>query len=496
MGNEVEELARGIFPRGYLVERRSEGAQELTKKLIAERTPVIFQAVFSTDKFLAATDVLVWNETAKTYDLYEIKMSSTEEDLDEDDEGYDENKPKKVNKKKELQYEYDLAFQANVLEMCGVKIHDKYLIRLNKKYVRRGDLDFAENQLFIKENKTEAVEGLMSSAKVEIEQAHEYLSKAEMPSGPCPCYYKGRNSHCTTFTCINPHVPEYSVHDLNRIGNSKKYLRELLDAGILKVEDVPEHEIPKPKKPKEGEKPGKPRKLNQVRVHKSKEPIIDLEGVKRELDALKFPLYFLDYETYPTAIPPFSGYHPYQHIVFQYSLHVLTEEDAKKNFEPKPFECLLFDGDPAERIVESLRSNIGDTGTVISWYKKFENSRNRELAHLVPAQTQFMQKLVARTYDLMDIVENQYYIHHKFYGRSSIKYVLPAIYPDDKDLSYKTLGVKNGTEAIEAYRQITTGELIGANAEAKKREMLEYCRLDTYAMYKLWRFFENVTKGI
>src|SRR3989338_2644401 len=99
MGNEVEELARGMFPGGYLVERRSEGAQELTKKLIAEKTPIIFQAVFTTDKYLAATDVLKWNDSAKKYDIYEIKMSSTEDDDEEENEG----KPKRVNKKRELQ---------------------------------------------------------------------------------------------------------------------------------------------------------------------------------------------------------------------------------------------------------------------------------------------------------------------------------------------------------------------------------------------------------
>src|SRR3989338_10929274 len=88
MGNEVEKLARGMFPAGYLVERRSEGAQELTQKLIAERTPVIFQAVFATDKYLAATDVLKWNDSSQKYDIYEIKMSSTEEDDgEEEDEG-------------------------------------------------------------------------------------------------------------------------------------------------------------------------------------------------------------------------------------------------------------------------------------------------------------------------------------------------------------------------------------------------------------------------
>ena len=103
MGNDVEELARGIFPEGYLIERRSEGAQELTQKLISERMPVIFQAVFGTEKYLAATDVLKWNSEANAYDIYEIKMSSVEgEDEDEDE---DDGKPKKVNKKKELQYE-------------------------------------------------------------------------------------------------------------------------------------------------------------------------------------------------------------------------------------------------------------------------------------------------------------------------------------------------------------------------------------------------------
>jgi len=335
----------------------------------------------------------------------------------------------------------------------------------------------------------------MPRALVETEQAYKYLSRTEMPEKPCPCYYNGRSSHCTTFTHINPEVPPYSVHDLNRIGNSKKYLRELLDRGILEIDKVPEHEIPKPKKAKEGEKPSKPRKLNQVRVHKSREPIIDLPSIKRELDSLTFPLYFLDYETNPTAIPPFNQYRPYQHIVFQYSLHVLTEKDAKNNLKPQHFECLLLDGDPAERIVESLRARIGDTGNVISWYKKFENSRNRELAFSVPEHSKFLRGVIDRTYDLMDIVENQYYVHHEFHGRSSIKSVLPALFPNDESLSYKSLGVKNGTEAIGAYRQITHGELLGESAEKKKREMLKYCEIDTYAMYKLWKFFTELVNS-
>ena len=90
--------------------------------------------------------------------------------------------------------------------------------------------------------------------------------------------------------------------------------------------------------------------------------MVDFESLKAELDSLIFPLYFLDYETYPTAIPPYSGYRPYQQIVFQYSLHVLEDKDS----EPKHYESLILDGETSERIAESLRKHIGNSGTVIS----------------------------------------------------------------------------------------------------------------------------------
>ncbi|MBI5077935.1 MAG: DUF2779 domain-containing protein [Candidatus Yonathbacteria bacterium] len=482
MGNDVEELARVMFPEGKMVNGRGEEAQKYTQKLIAEKTKVIFQAVFITDKFLVATDVLKWNESADAYDLYEIKMSSTSDEDDEED-----GKPKKVSKKKELQYENDIAFQVNVLLMCNVPIRNKYLVRLNKGYVKSGPLAFAPNQLFIIEDKTKEIDNLAPSVLIEMDEASLFLSEKETPTAPCPCHYKGRSSHCTAFTYINPSVPSYSVHDLNRIGNSKKYLKELLDAGILTIDKVPIDDRLQPQKKKEDEEAAKPRKLNQVMMYKSQEPIIDLEAIKAELNSLTFPLYFLDYETFPTAIPIFDGYHPYQHIVFQYSLHVLKD----KNAPLEHFELLLLHGDPAERIVKSLRSHIGDTGSIISWYKKFENSRNRELASLVPLQFEFLHSVIDRTYDLMDIVDNQYYVHPGFKGSASIKKVQTVLAPD---LSYKKLSVQNGTDAIEAYRQITAGELTGELAEEKKRQMLEYCEYDTKVMYMIWKFFTKLAE--
>jgi hypothetical protein len=285
-------------------------------------------------------------------------------------------------------------------------------------------------------------------------------------------------------------VPDYSVHDLNRIGNSKKYLAELLDEGILEIDDVPEDERLKPKENQNqnGKDTALPKKLNQVRVYKSQKPLIDVKAIKRELDSLSFPLYFLDYETYPAPIPLYNGYHPYQQIVFQYSLHILKS----KNSELFHFEKIILDGEPSEQIAKGLSDHIGNKGTIISWYKAFENSRNRELAELLPNYKDFFHNIIARTYDLMDIVEKQYFVHPGFQGRSSIKKVLPVMAPD---LSYDSLGVKNGTDAIDAYGQIIKKEIIGEEKIKKEQEMLEYCKLDTYAMYKIWREFYKLVKN-
>ena len=86
------------------MKKRSEGAQKLTKKLVAEQTLTIFQTVFATDKFLIATDVLRWNDLTQKYDIYEIKISSIElnNSNDSNNNNGEKRKSKRVNNRKEL----------------------------------------------------------------------------------------------------------------------------------------------------------------------------------------------------------------------------------------------------------------------------------------------------------------------------------------------------------------------------------------------------------
>ena len=70
-------------------------------------------------------------------------------------------------------------------------------------------------------------------------------------------------------------------------------------------------------------------------------------------------------------------------------------------------------------------------------------------------------------------------------GRSSIKVVLPALFPNDASLDYHNLEqVHKGDEASNAFIALAT---LSKKEQTKLRKnMLKYCELDTYAMVKIY----------
>lgn len=445
-GNEVELVARRLFPTGVLIEGRDEAAQKSTAKLIAEKERTLFQPVFVKDGFLAALDILQYDAETRSYSIFEIKASN---DVDE---------------KRHL---YDLAFQVALLKKCGVDIGTANIIHLNPKYIRKGELDI--EKLFTTANVTKEIKEIMPKVEFEMNAALEYLSKEAEPSGYCDCIYKGRSGHCATFTYSNPTVPVYSIHDLARIGVSKKKLMELADRSIFKIEDIPESielsEI----------------QQNQVDAYVFNKVSIKKFDIGVELKNLVFPLYFLDYETFPSAIPRFDGFSPYQQIPFQYSLHIVERPGAK----PVHREFLHTESDdPTASFAKSLQSHIGEQGSVIVWNKKFECKINDEIARRSPETKSFMDALNGRVYDLMDIFSKQFYVHKDFRGSTSIKAVLPVLAPD---LSYKKLEIQEGGTASQKWNELTTGNIDQKEKDEIATNLKEYCKLDTFAMYAIWK---------
>jgi hypothetical protein len=345
------------------------------------------------------------------------------------------------------------------------------LLHLNSKYIRAGELDITK--LFVIDDVTEAVRALLKSVEVEMTSALEYLSGEKEPPGPCICVYKGRSGHCATFNYSNPHIPEYSVHDIARIGVSKTKLTELIDGNIFNVHEVPEHiklsEI----------------QQNQVNTAVTGRPIVKNDKIAEELRSLVFPLYFLDYETFPCAIPRFDGFSPYQQVPFQYSLHIVESSGT----EPLHKE-FLHEGidDPSRAFVDSLKKDVGRIGTVVVWNKKFECGRNDELARRIPEARPFLEDLNSRVYDLMDIFSKQYHVHKDFRGSTSIKAVLPVLIPE---LKYDDLDIREGGTASQRWNEMTSGDLSEIERVKIAKNLKDYCELDTFAMYRIWKYLND-----
>lgn len=445
-GNEVELVARKLFPSGILIERRDEKGQKATWDYIAQKQEILFQPVFVKDNYLAAIDILKFEPETGSYSVYEVKSTS---DVDE-----------------KVHY-HDLSFQINLLRKCGLRINKAHLIHLNSEYVRSGELDIAK--LFKIIDVSNEVESVSESVAAEMGEALKYLSQESEPKGFCCCIYKGRSRHCSTFQYANPEVPEYSVHDIARIGNSKAKLKELIDSNIFHLDKIPAHikltDI----------------QQSQVDTYNLNKVLVNKEKIAEEFKTLTFPLYFLDYETFPAAIPRFDGFSPYHQIPFQYSVDVLESPDS----EPKHYEFLhIGPDDPSRSFAESLQKHIGKTGSIIVWHKGFECGRNDEIAKRISVMKAFMDSLKARVYDLEDIFRKQYHIHRDFRGGTSIKRILPVLVPE---LSYKELGIQNGGSAADTWNKIVNGSFGETEKEKAINDLKVYCGLDTYAMYAIWR---------
>jgi hypothetical protein len=158
-------------------------------------------------------------------------------------------------------------------------------------------------------------------------------------------------------------------------------------------------------------------------------------------------------------------------------------------FEVEHYEFLATEWEnPVPSLLEKLTSDIGELGTVIVWNESFEKTRNKEMANMYPKFKDKLLSINSRVYDLGIPFKNGYYIHKDFKGSWSIKAILPVVIPW---LSYKELNIQGGGDASASYR-----ELIGMDnkkeKENLKKDMLQYCGLDTLAMVEIFKKLNQI----
>lgn len=247
------------------------------------------------------------------------------------------------------------------------------------------------------------------------------------------------------------------------------------------------------------------------------------------LKKLKYPLHFIDFETYLGAIPHHKGMRPYELIAFQWSCHTVTDPDA----EPIHSEWLNCEYEfPNFRFAEALMDRIKDSGTPLMW-SPFENTILRNILDQMDIfnykNDLLKQWLIRITKDKnrngrfvdMNVLTLKHYFHPDMKGKTSIKKVLPAVWNNNPYLHsipwfkkyapsdslviinpYDTLSpviseleteevVSDGTGAMRAYHELMFGTLADKpeRREQLKKLLLQYCELDTMAMVIIWKYW-------
>jgi predicted RecB family nuclease len=446
-GREVGSLARKLSPGG--VEVRNEGLDQAiraTRELIANpEVSAIFEGTFEQGGVLVRVDILHRRRDGR-WRLIEVKSTSEIKD----------------------HHLEDVAIQHRVVRRSGVDLAASCLAHVNREYIYDGGAIDA-HRFFRIRNLTRRVQRMQSELAAQLRSEFRVLAMPEAPNIPV-----GRHCsnpfNCEFFDHCNPSIPEDHILRLPRIHAST--VAKLVALGVQSIHDIPENY------------PLSGRLRRACTSVQMGEPWYSPE-LKEGFGRLKYPLYFMDFETVNPAIPRFAGMRPYDQIPFQWSVHAQRQPGAA----PEHLEFLATDtSDPRSAFASGLCDALGDRGSVVVYHRQFESQRLADLASWLPEFSKRIDKIQRRLWDLLPIVRD--YVYHPAFGGSySLKSVLPALVPE---MTYEGMEVADGQAAGVAWKSIVAGECSETERQQKRRALLEYCGQDTLGMVRLLELLGSV----
>ena len=447
-GNNVGVLAQKLFPNGIdaTPAKRSNNlaAVENTRKLIESGVEIIYEAAFQHEQVLAILDILVKKDGY--WYAYEVKSST----------------------KISHTYILDASLQYWVINNSGVLLEDISLVIINNQYLRNGDIQLHE--LFsIRSVKKEV---LLNQDMVE-EKIN--LSKAVVHDGVMPAISFGEHCfspyNCDFMGTCWKHIPQNSVFDITGVKKAEQF--SLYNSGIHTISEIPEkNELDK--------------NANiHIKAFKNKTALIDKSAIADFLGKVSYPLFFMDFETFMPAVPIYDKTKPYQHIPFQYSVHYKKDKNAKLEHH----EFLSEQGfDPRRAFIESLLKDTESAGTILVYDVLMEKNVLNGLKNDFPEYASVIDLRLKRMIDLAQPFQSRSYYHPAMKNSFSMKSLLPALVPE---LSYSGLKISSGSIAMIAYEHLQKETDMFRILETRE-SLLEYCKLDTLAMVKVFEVLESV----
>jgi hypothetical protein len=410
------ELPDGKLDLGKMVEQ--------TKQWMQKGVENIAEASFAMEGHYCAVDIL--RKTKDGWAIYEVKSTSFPEFNGQES---------KLEK-----YAPDIAYQKWVLTQCGVNVTGTYLVCLNSDYVRQGDLDI--QQLFVVTDMKVLVDNEYLKVPVRVSQALKVLKSEQEPDFDLSeCCMKPYGCAFLDY-CKRQHgISSPSVFDLYGVGFSFKKKLDSYHQGQITFEDLRSKDIA-------------PIQNMQIEAALTGKEFINPAGIRKFLEKITYPIYFLDFETMQDAVPQYDGAKVYAQITFQYSLHI--KRSATADYEHREFLAPSDGSDPRRHLAEQLCKDIPKDVCTLAYNKMFECGRIRELAKLYPDLSNHLLNIADHIIDLIEPFRAGDYYVPAMGGSFSIKSVLPALFPGDPELDYHNLDdrCQNGGDAMTIFPQI------------------------------------------
>ena len=451
-GHRVGELARQLADpegQGILFDAQRDGFDTVlqrSRQALGERRP-LFEAGFSVQGAVAFVDLLLPDEDSSGgagWRLIEVKSSGSVKSHHWD----------------------DLAVQVHVLRSAGVELSSAAVACLDTRWAYPGGGDYAG--LLRQEDGLAAAVARGREVQRWIDGGRSVAASEVEPEATV-------GTHCTTpFACpftahCDPVAPraQHPVQWLPKV--QRKALKQFLrDKGVDDMADVPDE------------------LLNTVQRRVKAATLsgrawFDAEGARKALALHTGKLRFLDFEAAARPVPVWRGHHPYQRVPFQFSLHTLNEDGRVDHDE---FIDLSGD-DPTVAFAHSLVKACGTSGPIFVYNASFEGQVIASLALGLPELEANLRAIGHRLVDLKPVTEQHYY-HPDQRGRWGLKSVLPTLGGggDHSELD----GVADGQMAVNAYLEATDPATPSPRVDELRQQLLAYCRLDTWALVRLWSF--------
>lgn len=408
-------------------------------------------------------------------------------------------------------YVYDLAVQRYIIENDlkqnnqSEKI-DKikyYLAVLNKDYVFNGkydnikpiyDTDDFGNEIIEYFDLTDVTKEYMDIIDIDRKKVEKYLRELKGDYVPINHYCeKKKITKCRYIPICWKNIPSKNSifnyldahHGFKDETGYKHDCFELVSDGIIDMIDMPDNYLEREKN------------IIQKQVTKTHIPYFNKEKIKAGISQIEYPIYHLDFESFPCPLPRFKGEKCYSQSVFQFSLHIEKEEGICDK-EKDHYGYLAVDNqDHRLELVEAMIKYIDlSKGTILVYNDSFEKTRLKELSEIFPQYKNELLRMKDMVFDLMNITKTRSslyeelgfdkkesslfnYYHEDMTGSFSIKKILPLF----SNLTYKGMEIGNGVEALVTYAKFSKMDKI--EYEYKYQKLVEYCRQDTWAMVEI-----------